>query len=295
MKKLLSLLLVGMFTWISFACANTVDISWDSENWYTPLVITIYTTWDISASDFSDFVCGNNATNCEMVFTTRAVDDGYSCKVYISNWNLAVNWTRCQNLVPNVYFLVPSNKTNKIPFSSIKFTSNLIDPPSEDSSDTPLLWWVWEDFASGITSWVWSLVSWFSNIIPTILLLWLPLLIITIFWNRIWSYLKHVLVWNKPRWDDIANCNLTVNKYWQFEHHIIWQHDRWDYVDIPWVWLVWKDELPYYLDENLNFKAKEYKQDHTTFDTRDPWLPGDDYYRRSENIEEEAYYYRKYL
>ena len=197
MKKLLSLLLVGMFTWISFASANddytildtpvatnfVVDwhsvpinldtthtslicvsipsVSWWSvdntmkqnclesyEGWdFVPKSSTVLTTnyeeynWDY----YVPFTVSNSVVFKSLKQVTTTV---WGTVINCSNSCLLRSWiTYYFKLRPNYYYV----QLNKPLFvSSVLFASDI------ENVDTPLLWWVWEDFASGITSWVWS-------------------------------------------------------------------------------------------------------------------------------------------
>ena len=129
------------------------------------------------------------------------------------------------------------------------------------------------DLVVGISNWVNAFVSSFWWILPTIILFWLPLLLIFLFWKWIRSYIKHIFVWWKlPVWDHITNCDLQATNNWEFVHK--YRDRRWQFImshSLPWddenVYVSWvgrvkKEELPKYVDENLDFKVEKYLRDH---------------------------------
>lgn len=67
------------------------------------------------------------------------------------------------------------------------------------------------------TSWFKPIVDSFIlsiwNLIPELLLYWLPILIVIIFWNRIYSYLKNIIV-NKRNFESYKSCRKDfINKH----------------------------------------------------------------------------------
>lgn len=249
MKKLLSLLLVGMFTWISFASADCLD------NWLS------------SESDLNDITTNASLLGDNMLsYPKNWTLNWYVCVIQDVEWNNLSsssnityynnNKVICSdNVVKSFMYEFSSPISSYSIYSSsspITYVSSCSSSDNNwgDSSDTPLLWWVWEDFASGITSWVWSLTSWISNVLPTLILLMLPLLLILLFRKYLYSWIKHVLVWNKPRWDDVFNCNLKVSNGWEIYHDFTKNGVEYVYVDGV---NIEKSVLPDYLDENLKF------------------------------------------
>lgn len=203
MKKILSMLIVGLFTWLSFASADTVsywnyqftsdsdittqdcdngywcklDLDSDFAYWYE---VPYYICWFVSSSS-----------------------DLSSVKLTTPDWDLSIsnlNQLYCQSVSSfnaSYYWVAAYDGENPDESVSIAWLSLFSDSPITlvSSSNGWSEWWSIIGNTNAVSQWVISGVNsftaWLWNIVPVLILLWLPILIVVLFRKKVWSYLKH--------------------------------------------------------------------------------------------------------
>ena len=207
MKKLLSVLLVGLFTVVwSFASADTVDwftsdnniCSWSISDLDNISDSDLFPNEEVNYSSY-DYVfkegnCYDNENDL-VYFCVSSSDVPFVAAYYWLDWVVnSVSVSSSNTCFSSPLYLWDSsfwftkNISWKLYFSKTPITYSSSAWWS-DSSDSLLNPWV---ISSWVQSWVNAFTSWLWNLIPTLLLFGLPILVIVLFWNKVRSYLKRI-------------------------------------------------------------------------------------------------------
>ena len=198
MKKYLSVLLVGLFTSVgAFASADTVD--WfTSESQICSVSISNSSSmwvWDLndSCSDLlwydHDYlnVCFDVSPDWYFMYDNSSEKISYIwpvCRSELEFWDYGF------------YFYSDTNGTSQNVSWKFYMSNDFITPPSSSSDNNnswiTIPWISWSSFASGITNWVNAMIWWFGTWIPKLMMYWLPILVVVIFWRKIWSFIKRI-------------------------------------------------------------------------------------------------------
>lgn len=266
MKKLLSVLFVGLFTAVwSFASADTYNGFTSDSTIYHTSCTSDYVCWDDFYWDEYPIAYFSQFYRCIVVW------DNFDCE-FFSHFDTS----------PYASFGLDVDSSYEVLISESEIT--VIDNWGSNS-DSLLNPWV---ISSWVQNWVSAFTGWFWNLLPTLILFWLYIAVIYWGWDIIRSRLKHIFVVDKPSIDDVTNCQLRLDENWNPVHQIDlnWK----EYVYVEWFdrYIEKDDKFASYVNENLDFDYKAYAKDHYD-EFRSVNTENSPYYRGWEYDENTAY------
>ena len=245
MKKLLSVLIVGFFTSLgAFASADCLDNWLSSDSELTDITSNANILWDTVVYPKNWTL---NWYACIVLDSSNTTSEDYQWNIYNNN-SIYCSPSSIQsflfvfNDVPNSVSIYSSS--SPITYVSSCSSSEEDDPDDESSALIPGISW---DFWWWLSNWVNAMLSWFWNVLPDILLYSLPIVIVFLFWRKIYVFLKAVFTWRSrssireemfmndwyDKWSKSEKWQMILaqEKVFEKELHTPWMQDKYFYTE----------------------------------------------------------------